>query len=371
MENILKSNIVEFHKKEVNTKFEEFAIKVMSEQTADSFCFLHATDVHYIRSYPPLIPVYRKLKAMVDFTGYAGIDLLAVTGDLVDGNLPVRLQYRDLYDFVSLVKNSKSTSVVLSKGNHDDCSWYTYAHNLDSSNNIDARQWYNHVVNPIRTQYPIVVDEKNPDGGYYYIDYPQQKIRVINLNTSDFPYENEELYDENKKFKHDHYCAQWILGMREQQIKWLKNALTFEEEGWSVMLMSHEVLFRYREGIDYVRNGELVWEMLKAFKNKAKGKISSNEPNFEFELEYDFTQNKSDDVLPYIFGHCHLDQVIEKDGIFAVSAKNLIKAAMNENVEDDCGDLDGGWDCVILDKKTRTFKSFRFGASDADREFKY
>lgn len=363
--NILEQHIFDFHMQNINTKWEDFAKEVMAEQTPETFSMLYATDTHYIRKYAPNVPAYYKVKEMVDFSGYAGIDLLAITGDLVDGNTTISRQYRDLYDFVSLVRNSKTTSVLLSKGNHDDCSWYAYQHQLDSSNWISDEQWYTHVINPLRVQYPIVLDPENIAGGYYYIDYPLHKIRVININTNDImnvPNADDILDDREN-------CGQWCQGLREKQLKWLKNALTFEEEGWSVMLMSHNFLISYGDEYE-VHNGQAAWDMLVAFKNKQKGCIKNDEKYYEADFEYDFTDNKSCDVLPYIFGHCHKDNVLTFDGITAVSSQHII-GQTTRDFDTPLSEITGGWECMLLDKSKRVLKIKRFGIPEANRTVNY
>lgn len=364
--NSLEKCIFDMHENNINTKYEDFAKRIMSEQTADTLSIVYATDTHYIRKYAMYLPSYYKIKEMVEFTAYAGIDLLAITGDLVDGNTTIQRQYRDLYDLVSLVRQSKTTSVVLSKGNHDDCAWYAYQHKLGEEAFVSEEQWYNHVVNPIRVQYPIVVDNENPTGGYYYVDYPLQKIRVININSNDVVNEvNNGVVD-----NHD-YCSQWCLGVREKQLKWLKKALTFEEEGWSVLFMSHDAPVDYPAGDGSpFHNKELLWQMIVDFKNNGKGILKKDEKYFEADLEYDFTNNKSNDVLPYIFGHCHEDILVEKDGIKLVASKNIIHST-SPNFDNLETTIDGGWDCILVDKVKRTFKARRFGMPEQDREFEF
>ena len=370
--NLLEQYAFDMHMKNINTKYEDFAKEIMSLQSPDSFSILYATDVHYIRKYVYYVPAYYKVKEMTEFSGYAGIDLLALTGDLVDGNTTLTRQYRDLYDLVSLVRNSKTTSVALSKGNHDDCSWYAFQKGLGLDQCVSYKQWYNHVINPLRVQYPMTLDPENPDGGYYYIDYPYHKIRVINLNTNDF----DNITDENGKILQE-YCSQWCMGVREKQLNWLVNSLKFDEPGWSVMVMSHALPIDDGVNEDRVINGELIWKILLAYMNGDKGNVSSNEKYFETYVDYDFTDNQSNDMLPYLYGHIHRDMVIVRDGITAIASDCLLKSATPDgnsanNVFDNPeAEICGGWDCIVIDKKQRTLKKRRFNVPGADINIKY
>lgn len=373
--NPLEQYAFDMHMKNINTKYEEFAKEITALQSPETFSMLYATDVHYIRKYAYYVPSYYKVKEMTEFSEYAGIDLLALTGDLVDGNTTLERQYRDMYDLISLVRKSKTTSVALSKGNHDDCSWYAIKNGLGTDRCVSAVQWYNHVVNPIRVQYPITLDSENPAGGYYYIDYPQQKIRVINLNTNDI----ENITDENGKIIRE-YCGHWCMGLREKQLKWLANALKFDEEGWSVMLMSHALPINDGVNSDDVKNGELAWKILLAYKNGEKGRVSGTEKYYEADVEYDFTQNKSNDVLPYLYGHVHRDMVITRDGITAIASDCILDASNPEGRDGEDANhvfdnlninICGGWDCITIDKTQRTLKKRRFGVPNANLDISF
>lgn len=81
--NLLEQCIFEQHKENIDTKWEDFSKEIMSIQTPGCFSILYATDVHYIRKYAMYLPAYYKVKEMVDFSGYAGFDLFALTGERV------------------------------------------------------------------------------------------------------------------------------------------------------------------------------------------------------------------------------------------------------------------------------------------------
>lgn len=362
--NYMEQYIFAQHDKNINKKYEGFAKEIMALQNADIFTLLFATDVHYIRRYALYLPSYYKLKEMVEFSGYIGADLLAVAGDMVDGNTTLDRQYRDLYDVVSLIRNSKTTSVVLSKGNHDDCSWYASKNGLGAGGTINEEQWFNHVVNPIRVSYPIVLDEENPTGGYYYVDYPFHKIRVINLNTNDVPH----IMGEDGNFINEDMIGQYGLGVSEKQIKWLANkAFKFNEEDWSALIISHS-----GAPIDeHVRNRELVSRIINAFKNGDKGVVKSDIEYFEANVDYDFSSNKSSDFLCWLAGHIHEDTVTNVDGITVITTRNLL-GEDHDMVWDNPDDISyGSWDCMLIDKKNRKLISKRYNQPQFNREIKF
>ena len=349
------------HMKNIDVTFEDFARECMELQTPEVLSIIYATDIHYIRKYALFTPAYYKLREMVDFSGVIGADLLAITGDVVDGNNTIKRQYRDIFDCMNVLKKSNTTSVLLSKGNHDTCEWFAYKEKLNNENWLSGKDWYIHAINPLRVQYPMELDTDNIDGGYYYIDFPLQKIRVININTSD----TVNVLDENGLLLKE-YCSQWHLGMQEKQLKWLADSLIFETEGWSVVFMSHDFLCQISDTEGIVSNGSLAWEIICAFKNGSKGVVKSNDKYYSANVNYDFTHNKSNDVLTYMFGHIHKDTEFVKDGITAISTINILNA--DKEWDDEDSRISGGWDFITIDKKSRIFKSKRYGVVGADRE---
>lgn len=358
--NVVEEYMFNQHMKNIDDRFEDFSRECMSMQNSESLSIILSTDIHYIRKYALYIPSYYKLKEMVDFSGYIGADLLAVLGDIVDGNTTIKRQYRDMYDCIGLLKNSKTQSVLLAKGNHDSCEWFAYKNRLGEGNYLSAEDWYIHLINPLRVQYPMILDENNIAGGYYYIDCPLQKIRVINLNTSD----TVAVLDNDGCLIRE-YCNQWRMGLSEKQLHWLEKALTFEEKGWSVVFMSHAFLKDIYNRGEVISNGDIAWNIIKAFKNKEKGMFENKEKYYEAKVEFDFTNNNSNDVLLYLFGHVHKDLCLEEDGITVVSTENIATNVMQW--DEPSVVITGGWDFAVIDKKTRTFKTKRFGNDSKGR----
>ncbi|MCR4719985.1 MAG: metallophosphoesterase [Firmicutes bacterium] len=363
--NTAEEYIFEQHLKNLNTKWEDFSREIKDIQTPDTFSILYAADIHYIRKYAMLVPAYYKVKEMVEFSKYVGFDLFALAGDIVDGNTTLKRQKRDLYDIMGLVREAKTTSVVISKGNHDDCSWYAYENGLGIEATISPELWYSYAVNPIRVQYPINIDENNIAGGYYYMDYPLHKIRVINLNTNDTPY----VLNDDGTFKKE-YCGQWCLGLSEKQLVWLSNVLKFTDEGWSVLIMSHSFLLEGISGNEKILNGKLAWEIILGYANRKKGTVKSSEKYCEATVSYDFTDNKSHDILPYFCGHSHRDEQLVQDNIVVVSTKNVLGNLHREWDKSD-EKIDGSWDCILIDKKKRYVQIKRYGIENENRDIHF
>lgn len=351
----------------LDTRFEEFATEVVREQNPDTLTVLFGTDVHYIRYYNNYAPVYEKVQEMVDFSHRIGVDLLALTGDLIDGNAPIETQFRDLFDLVSLVKQTEATSVILSQGNHDDCSWFAYKNALGAESVISDNEWYGAVVNPIRTSFPMTLDENDPAGGYYYVDYPVQKIRAINLKTSDNPL----VLEEDGKHLVQKYCSQWAFGFREAQLRWLAEALQVPAD-WSVVFFSHTCPYIEED----MHNRDVFAELVRAYRNGEKGVATSDDAMYPATVPYDFTANPAGDVLTYLYGHYHRDTTQEVEGIKVVCTKSLLGFDHGQEayfvevpgVGTVGKDIYNSWDCMLIDKAARTLTAKRYGLRQLDRK---
>ena len=366
--NILEKHVFEEHLKHIHPEWTDFAYKITSLQSSDTFTVLYATDVHYIRKYARYVPSYYQVEEMVKFSGAVGADLLALGGDLADGNTTHERQCRDLYDLVSLVRESKTTSVALSRGNHDDCSWYTWSHSLPvEGNTLSERDWYSQVVNRVRASYPILLDEKNPMGGYYAVDDAFHKVRVLNLNTNDYAFKT----DAEGKFASQKDVGHWSFGLREAQLRWLASMLVLPGKDWSVLLMSHACPFLNED--EPVHNGKLVLALLKAFLKGEKGTLTSDDPAFPAEIAYDYTNAPSNDLMPYLYGHVHRDTVRVVDGITAVSTRDLLgdSSAKLETWDNPNLRAYNSWDVMLFDKASRVLKIRRYGMPECDRDIAY
>ncbi len=352
----------------LDTRFEQFATEVVREQNPDTLTVLFGTDVHYIRFYDNYAPVYEKVQEMVEFSRRVGVDLLALTGDLIDGNAPIETQFRDLFDLMTVIKRTDATSVILSQGNHDDCSWFAYKEALGPEGVISDDEWYGAVVNPIRASFPMVLDENNRAGGYYYVDYPTQKIRAINLRTSDNPL----VLEEDGKHLVQQYCSQWAFGFQEKQLQWLAKALQLPADDWSVVFFSHTCPYVEETKM---HNRDLFADLVRAFRNGDKGVLVSEDPMYPATVSYDFTDRKGD-VLVYLYGHYHHDVTKVVDGITTVCTKSLLGFDHGQEhlfvevpgVGTVGKDIYNSWDCMLIDKAARKLKAKRYGLRALDRD---
>ena len=174
------------------------------------------------------------------------------------------------------------------------------------------------------------------------------------------------LVDKDNKLNKD-IIGQWTLGIREKQLKWLASkALKFKEDDWSVIMVSHGGA----PSDEDVTNRELVCQIIKAFNNGEKGVAKSNIEQFEANISYDFSKNKSSDFLCWLAGHNHKDTVTNDDGITVITTRNLLGDIENIQYDEDETTY-GSWDCMLIDKKKRKLISKRYNLPKFDREINF
>ncbi len=139
----------------------------------------------------------------------------------------------------------------------------------------------------------LIVDPDNPKGGYGYFDLPEQKIRMIFLNTSD-------VYTEYAFF--EGYDAPSV-GVSSAQLRWLAGtALDFSDKSqpseWGIIVFSHIPL-------NYMPSAVRVLALLEAYRDGKSGTLSYKEEGKNYSVEYDFSSARRAEIICSIHGHSH------------------------------------------------------------------
>ena len=306
------------------------------KNTEYDFLFALAADSHLDNSLPDTLCNIKTIDDKVNFK------CLVHLGDFLNGNIPRNYTKEILNSQMQDFKNSLNGCFFPVQGNHDGFIDQEKHMTTDMAINED---WFEATK--------FVCEYKNvsrPDNKpYFYIDYPEEKIRMIILCSFYYNgFENGEIFKKE-------------YGIDLAQARWLKDeALNISGE-WSVMLFSHdtpfsefseELLFKKNDKI----NGNLVLETL-----------------LERKKQHGFN------VPAWFIGHFHGDFIKNLYGINFVLIGSqtayvpqlwdmpengmYFKRILNTETED-------LWDCAMLDKKHRKLKLIRFGAG-CDREISY
>lgn len=208
----------------------------------DSLVCSIITDTHY-QSRPPFsvsrfnysyIGSLQTMQVMADVAKAAKADFVGHCGDVVDGVNPGKNIDQDLQTVMKTLQSS-GLPVLLAKGNHDDGS--LWAARVKQGNVVHSQaDWFRTVVQKTLDA-GAVGDDSRPAAGYYYMDFPSSRTRVIVLNCSENSHELNP--DGTLKF---HSIGITDIGAR--QINWLAGkALNFRDKAdrtkWGVLFIAH------------------------------------------------------------------------------------------------------------------------------------
>ena len=250
-------------------------------------------------------------------------------------------------------------------GNHDDGTIWDDSYILaETSTNFLSHEdmyklFYNHL--------PSLGAEFDGEGLYYVINDRINKVRYVCVDSNDVPY----IFDEKGKLK---YGGQHLFAMSQKQLDWLsKTALSFDEEGWSVMFFSHSHLAEGCEDADLFKNLYGMREIISAFKNREKCNFTFGEGDFERHVSADFTKGISADVIGCFIGDHHTDRIDIYRGVVYVLTANSVNYYVGRPTQVPRTDGDKTellYDVVTVNKKQRKIFITRVGAGE-DRVIGY
>jgi len=317
----------------------------------DSFTFLFKTDSHYSADTPYSNSALNNMRFFGAMQKILPIDLYVHGGDLINGDHKTEEIARDsILGPISAMTESRTVPFFPLRGNHDDNSWaYLSSGSLPSNGIIDTNEWFDYALSGTDG---IVMG----NGAYGYFDHEESKIRVLLLDTSDIPYEE----DSNGEFAYSSYGGH---GLRNEQLNFFANALTFSDKGddgknWAVLVVSHVPLETlrnadspYRFGIPDTlpRNNFAFLRILKAYQrgevfdetmisrtNYGDGgynvpSINDARGDFSYKVFADYTKNGPGEVIGFICGHLHTDNFANNVGHDSyVSSNNTVYPGLSD-----------------------------------------
>lgn len=283
--------MLEYYKTEVEKTVEK--LKQIEDMRLS---FLYATDMH-IDFQENRDVVMRQIDAMVELTKQADIDCIILGGDIIHGIHSKEASVEALCNCVNEFLKAQ-TPTYISRGNHDDNAYHNDPWVPPYDNKrvphkyvIWDYEWTKTIIEPL-AQGNSIHDTEYPESSYYYVDFPEKKVRLIFLDAYACP------ADKNGEL------AVWVAEgwdrFSSRQLKWFaETALDTSKEGWDYILCSHGALL---EGFvtGPCSNASIVLDMITAFNQK------QNYLNETLEVKVDYTIAKSN-VKLHIFGHTHRD----------------------------------------------------------------
>ena len=141
----------------------------------------------------------------------------------------------------------------------------------------------------------------NFEGQYHYKDFPDKKIRLIVIDTIDIP----TVMNPNGSLK---YVDQWKHGVQQNQLKWLADiALGKMPDEYHAILVTHVPI--QKDGVEdgAIQNDYLLKRLLTAFVNKKHDSLVSATPDFEVNLNVDFSKRTQANLAGFFAGHRHAE----------------------------------------------------------------
>ena len=244
------------------------------------------------------------------------------------------------------------------KGNHD----FTIRESMSSTNGYTypAREARDILMDTAAVRARAVTNADDPTACYYYVDFPERKIRYVVADTTD-------------SVRTDR--AYWAVkyGMGDTQLRWLaENALATLPDGWAALVMNHIPIARIVNcEWDDVPALLAPWRnLLEAYQNRGRAAVAGR--------EYDFSAARGF-LLCDLTGHEHAERQTFQRGLWHVTQPSdaAYTADYRYGSAPWCEDLparrkgsvhEQNFDAVHVDLRNRALRFTRIGGG-ADRTF--
>jgi hypothetical protein len=328
----------------VKTEVNSLISKVVSAQGSRVFTLAAITDLHYGNgSYTD--GILHASQALAYINNQIALDAFAVLGDYTDGYPAdsVDNAFSDCRKVNSLLTPMESIPNMRIQGNHDFYSGY-------------AQFVHYHIQ-----AYSEGVTWGDKNGGYFYRDFADKKLRIICVNTTETDNAN--------------------IAVSTTQYTWFVNALDLSAKSdasdWQILVLSHHPLDWYVVDTTY-----RFAYILEAYKNGASGTVGG--------VSYNFSGKNSATLIGNIHGHIHnlLTGYINKGNVNTSNPTKVLRISTPEACINRANQYDGAWKestsyakttngakdtsfvVYCIDLNAQSIKAFCYGAG-YDREISY
>lgn len=285
-----------------------------------TFAFAVQTDTHY--TVTGTMGTYKNtMNCVKALTHFLPLDFIANTGDLIRGyqaveeNTPEN-SLASMRELVRRYTEDVNSPVLLTFGNHDTNQIWS-KQNGQPSDQFNQQDFYDLVIRDLQEHNGENM-VTNGESAYYYVDFPQDKIRVIMLNTSDGDYEN---------------TFGDLAEISNEQTAWFCNVAL--DTDYSVLVMMHVPLLTTFPG------GSDSWQIANSY--TIRSAVNT------------FIENGGD-FIAYMYGHTHeQSDMVDIDGRLHISfASGSLQAEV-----------------VTIDTFSREIVTYGLGKDIKDRSFNY
>lgn len=346
---LLKEKYPSYYEAQLTQKINE--TKTLQERGgAKAFSFAFITDIHLTSNSK------NSFKLLEEIDKKANLRTIITGGDWVNNSNDKSKVIDQMREINYLIHNYKNKTLHC-VGNHDD---NTIKNNYNLA--ILPNEMYANMFNFIEGEF----NEGKEEGLYYYKDDTKNKVRYIVLNSQDIRYIKNS--DNTLAYK-----GQWDYAFRQHQLLWFSNvALNVPSPSWAVIVISH--IPPIKEGVvgsdRAIANADVAWDILTAFKNKTSYTSTPTNGEFGQSISVNFT-GKGGDVICWLSGHVHADNIIDKNGIKLITTLNDSHDEWEQAPARPIGTVsEQAFDIITVNKAIRQIKIKRIGAGE-DREITY
>ena len=338
--------------------------KLYAKSTANTTSIAFITDIHLnvwmntpdTEKTSGFVALRNSINAINKINENTKINFIVGGGDYLSNNDSVTKDHAIMgINAVHKCFNKSNIDYFLLKGNHDDNSMGSTENRL--SNDILFKKLDKSNENILN----LVLQYNNKRFMYGYYDLPNNKIRVLLVNTIDIP---------------EQYSGQSNYAISNKQLNFMAQALHTPND-YGVIVFSHNVLQENNvisDAVNASNGGNALWNLLKGFKNKQVvpqqiydyGDVSYNIP------QQDYSNLVGTELICCVCGHVHDDLNVIIDNILNISTTNsCVDVGETSNVtHTPYTDTETSFDIYTINRDTKTIKITRYGAGN-DREFSY
>lgn len=320
------------------------------------------------------------IEASSAWANLVGNDFIMISGDFIISDLDKSTSLGLIDTAIEAAGSYGSVPVYAVKGNHDTNEDYKIGTDPETGkavystvDRITEIEFYEHAI--AQSETTIVTDPANPYGGYYYVNFPKQKIRMVCLNTTEIRNDVDIFNSTKSEFRRNGSCS-------VEQLTWVANVALQVPDGWAVMMIAHiPPITGANVGVENettadapfhtrgIRNASLT-SLLEAFEAKGKGSVTTktfiNGVAKNVSVSYDFTSLQDVEFIGYFSGHVHEDSLSEYNGIHYV----VVNCTTPQKRWDTSLDREAGTETAlslnsfIVDRENRTVHCIKIGVGD-------
>ena len=339
----------------------------------NSLSFTMMSDAHLRQNAQHIVD---NVEASSAWANLVGNDFIMMSGDFIIGDRDKQTSLGLIDTAIEAAGSYGSVPVYAVRGNHDVNMDYKIGTDPETgkaiystADRITDEEFYDHAI--AHNEATIVTDPANPYGGYYYVDFSKQKIRMICLNTTEIRKDVDILNSTKSEFQRNGAFS-------IEQLTWIANTALQVPEGWAVMMISHIPPIKGADvGVENettadapfhtrgIKNNALT-TICEAFLAGEKGSVKVPQ-NGNKTISYDFTALKDVEFIGHFSGHVHEDSVSQYNGITYV----VVNCTTPQKRWDTSLDREAGTETAlslnsfIIDRDTRTVECIKVGTGES------